>query len=258
MCSRSRLPSSQKERAFYAQHTLLNTKMALRRAFTQAIRQTTASTTSSSASSASSLYASRFLFSGNGNNNNNNNTNKRAISSSSRSNYAEEPTQTSLQKFQELFDKYRPSMMDPPGTPTTYMPASDLPKGGEEEVKNAGPPPEHVKLNFRLPHEAVFADADVNMVLVPAETGDFGILPGHVPVVAKLRPGVVSVENKESVTSKVSPLLHHLLHRRPYFFLLLLLCFFFLSSSSAPLGCFCVTRGKKEREYQHRCKLSMF
>ena len=214
--------------------------MALRRAFTQAIRQTTASTTSSSASSASSLYASRFLFSGNGNNNNNNN--KRAISSSSRSNYAEESTQTSLEKFQELFDKYRPSMMDPPGTPTTYMPASDLPKGGEEEVKNAGPPPEHVKLNFRLPHEAVFADADVNMVLVPAETGDFGILPGHVPVVAKLRPGVVSVENKESVTSKVSPLLHHLLRRPYFFFFFVFFSFFFFLSSSAPLlGCFCVT-----------------
>jgi len=216
--------------------------MALRRAFTQAIRQTTASTTSSSASSASSLYASRFLFSGNGNNNNNN---KRAISSSSRSNYAEESTQTSLEKFQELFDKYRPSMMDPPGTPTTYMPASDLPKGGEEEVKNAGPPPEHVKLNFRLPHEAVFADADVNMVLVPAETGDFGILPGHVPVVAKLRPGVVSVENKESVTSKVSPLHHRL--RRPFFVFLFFSLFFFLSSPLFFPVLFGVRRTKRKR-----------
>ena len=128
----------------------------------------------------------------------------RTISSSTRSSAPpEESTQTSVEKFQELFDKYRPSMMDPPSTPTTYMPAGDLPKSGEEEVKNAGPPPESVKLNFRLPHEAVFADEEVNMVLVPAETGDFGILPGHVPVVAKLRPGVVSVENKENVTSKV-------------------------------------------------------
>ena len=127
----------------------------------------------------------------------------RTISASRRSSAPEESTQTSVEKFQELFDKYRPSMMDPPSTPTTYMPAGDLPKSGEEEVKNAGPPPESVKLNFRLPHEAVFADEEVNMVLVPAETGDFGILPGHVPVVAKLRPGVVSVENKENVTSKV-------------------------------------------------------
>ena len=166
--------------------------MALRRAFTQAILRRSQQTSSSSSSSTSALSA---LYSSSQN---------RMISTSSRSNYAGgESTQTSVEKFQELFDKYRPSMMDPPGTPSTYMPAEDVAKSGEEEVKNAGPPPETVKLNFRLPHEAVFADAEVNMVLVPAETGDFGILPGHVPVVAKLRPGVVSVENKESVTSRV-------------------------------------------------------
>ena len=148
----------------------------------------------------------------------------RTISSSTRSSAPEESTQTSVEKFQELFDKYRPSMMDPPSTPTTYMPAGDLPKSGEEEVKKAGPPPESVKLNFRLPHEAVFADEEVNMVLVPAETGDFGILPGHVPVVAKLRPGVVSVENKENVTSKVrrvSSIFERSIDRkteRPFFF----------------------------------------
>ena len=166
--------------------------MALRRAFTQAILRRSQQTSSSSSSSSalSALYSSS--------------SQNRMISTSSRSNYAGgESTQTSVEKFQELFDKYRPSMMDPPGTPSTYMPAEDVAKSGEEEVKNAGPPPETVKLNFRLPHEAVFADAEVNMVLVPAETGDFGILPGHVPVVAKLRPGVVSVENKESVTSRV-------------------------------------------------------
>merc|ERR1719390_606107 len=66
----------------------------------------------------------------------------RTISSSTRSSAPPEESQTSVEKFQELFDKYRPSMMDPPSTPTTYMPAGDLPKSGEEEVKNAGPPPE--------------------------------------------------------------------------------------------------------------------
>ena len=163
--------------------------MALRRALAGAIRGTAASSLGRGGGGGGGGDALPFW---------------RTISSSTRSSAPpEESTQTSVEKFQELFDKYRPSMMDPPSTPTTYMPAGDLPKSGEEEVKNAGPPPESVKLNFRLPHEAVFADEEVNMVLVPAETGDFGILPGHVPVVAKLRPGVVSVENKENVTSKV-------------------------------------------------------
>ena len=30
-------------------------------------------------------------------------------------------------------------------------------------------------------------------MLLPALTGDFGVMPGHVPTVAQLRPGVVTV-----------------------------------------------------------------
>lgn len=30
-------------------------------------------------------------------------------------------------------------------------------------------------------------------MLLPATTGDFGVMPGHVPTVAQLRPGVVTV-----------------------------------------------------------------
>jgi F0F1-type ATP synthase epsilon subunit len=41
------------------------------------------------------------------------------------------------------------------------------------------------------------------MVLVPATTGDFGILPGHVPTVSQLRPGVVSVHVNDKDVKKV-------------------------------------------------------
>ncbi len=30
-------------------------------------------------------------------------------------------------------------------------------------------------------------------MLLPALTGDFGVMPGHVPTVAQLRPGVITV-----------------------------------------------------------------
>lgn len=33
-------------------------------------------------------------------------------------------------------------------------------------------------------------------MLVPAVTGDFGVMPGHVPTVAQLRPGVVTVHTE--------------------------------------------------------------
>lgn len=36
----------------------------------------------------------------------------------------------------------------------------------------------------------------MDLVLVPAVTGDFGVMPGHVPTVAQLRPGVVTVHNE--------------------------------------------------------------
>lgn len=36
----------------------------------------------------------------------------------------------------------------------------------------------------------------VDMVLLPAVTGDFGAMPGHVPTVAQLRPGVITIHNE--------------------------------------------------------------
>mgnify|MGYP001133508670 CR=1 FL=1 len=36
----------------------------------------------------------------------------------------------------------------------------------------------------------------VDLVLIPATTGDFGAMPGHVPTVAQLRPGVVTVHKE--------------------------------------------------------------
>ena len=36
----------------------------------------------------------------------------------------------------------------------------------------------------------------VDLVLLPAVTGDFGVMPGHVPTVAQLRPGVVTIHKE--------------------------------------------------------------
>lgn len=38
--------------------------------------------------------------------------------------------------------------------------------------------------------------SQVDLVLIPAVTGDFGVMPGHVPTVAQLRPGVVTVHTE--------------------------------------------------------------
>merc|ERR1711908_94376 len=54
-----------------------------------------------------------------------------------------------------------------------------------------------LKLNFYLPHQMLFQEDEVDMVLVPATAGDFGVLPGHVPTVAQLKPGVLSVHKDD-------------------------------------------------------------
>jgi len=49
-------------------------------------------------------------------------------------------------------------------------------------------------LHFELvsPEKLVFS-GDVNQVDVPGAEGDFGVLEGHAPTVATLRPGIVTV-----------------------------------------------------------------
>jgi F-type H+-transporting ATPase subunit delta len=38
------------------------------------------------------------------------------------------------------------------------------------------------------------------MVIVPATTGQMGILPGHVPTIAELKPGILSVHEGNDTT----------------------------------------------------------
>jgi len=52
---------------------------------------------------------------------------------------------------------------------------------------------EKLKLGFATPTHALRKDALVDMVVFPAATGMMGVLPQHVPTVAQLKPGVVTV-----------------------------------------------------------------
>ncbi|MDO8290982.1 MAG: F0F1 ATP synthase subunit epsilon [Parvibaculum sp.] len=52
------------------------------------------------------------------------------------------------------------------------------------------------KLHFELvsPERLLLSEA-VDMVTVPGKEGDFGVLAGHAPVMATLRPGVINVDD---------------------------------------------------------------
>ncbi|KAI7746044.1 hypothetical protein M8C21_017254, partial [Ambrosia artemisiifolia] len=59
--------------------------------------------------------------------------------------------------------------------------------------------PSKLTVNFVLPYAAELSKAEVDMVIVPATTGQMGILPGHVPTIAELKPGLLSVHEGNDV-----------------------------------------------------------
>ncbi len=51
--------------------------------------------------------------------------------------------------------------------------------------------------------EKLLLSEDVEMVVVPGAEGDFGVLPGHSPMISTVRPGVIHVFEGGSVTSRI-------------------------------------------------------
>ena len=50
------------------------------------------------------------------------------------------------------------------------------------------------KLHFELVSpERLLNSAEVEMVVVPGEGGDFGVLAGHAPLMSTIRPGVIEI-----------------------------------------------------------------
>lgn len=51
--------------------------------------------------------------------------------------------------------------------------------------------------------ERLLLSEEVDMVVVPGEEGDFGILVRHAPMISTLRPGVIKVHDGGSVTDQI-------------------------------------------------------
>ncbi|MCB1882801.1 MAG: F0F1 ATP synthase subunit epsilon [Geminicoccaceae bacterium] len=60
------------------------------------------------------------------------------------------------------------------------------------------------KLTFELvAPERLLASVEADMVVLPGEDGDFGVLAEHAPVVSLLRPGVISIYEGDRVDRRV-------------------------------------------------------
>lgn len=93
------------------------------------------------------------------------------------------------EKFKEEWAKIAPNY-DLPHFPSSYM--------------KARPPvpatfPTKLTVNFVLPHVFEMQAQEVDMVIVPATSGQMGVLPGHVPTIAELKPGIMSVHEGAEV-----------------------------------------------------------
>ncbi|MPY69698.1 MAG: F0F1 ATP synthase subunit epsilon [Alphaproteobacteria bacterium] len=51
--------------------------------------------------------------------------------------------------------------------------------------------------------ERLLVSASVEMVVVPGAEGDFGVLPGHAPLISTVRPGVISTYEDGRVVSRI-------------------------------------------------------
>ena len=60
------------------------------------------------------------------------------------------------------------------------------------------------KLTFELVSpSALLVSEEVEMVVVPGEDGDFGVLIGHSPILSNLRPGVVDLYNDGQILNSL-------------------------------------------------------
>lgn len=60
------------------------------------------------------------------------------------------------------------------------------------------------KVQFELVSpEKLLVSQPVDMVVVPGGEGDFGILVGHSPMIATVRPGVIEMFEKDRVTARI-------------------------------------------------------
>ncbi|XP_057451491.1 ATP synthase subunit delta', mitochondrial [Lotus japonicus] len=92
--------------------------------------------------------------------------------------------------FEDAWKKVSPNV-DPPKTPLEFM---------KPRPPTPNTLPTKLTVNFVLPYSSQLSSKEVDMVIVPATTGQMGVLPGHVATIAELKPGLLSVHEGNDVT----------------------------------------------------------
>jgi len=60
------------------------------------------------------------------------------------------------------------------------------------------------KVQFELVSpEKILVSEEVDMVVVPGEEGNFGVLPNHAPIISALRPGTIGIYDNDAVAERI-------------------------------------------------------
>src|SRR5262247_1841629 len=51
--------------------------------------------------------------------------------------------------------------------------------------------------------ERLIVSREVEMVVVPGSEGNFGVLPGHAPLISTIRPGTVDIYEGQAITRRI-------------------------------------------------------
>ena len=62
--------------------------------------------------------------------------------------------------------------------------------------------PEHVQFELVTPERLLLSEM-VEMVVVPGTEGNFGVLPGHAPLISSIRPGTIDVYEGQTITRRI-------------------------------------------------------
>ena len=61
---------------------------------------------------------------------------------------------------------------------------------------------ERVQFELVTPERLLLSEM-VEMVVVPGTEGNFGVLPGHAPLISSIRPGTIDIYEAQSVTRRI-------------------------------------------------------
>jgi F-type H+-transporting ATPase subunit epsilon len=62
--------------------------------------------------------------------------------------------------------------------------------------------PDRVEFELVTPERLVLSEM-VGMVVVPGTEGNFGVLPGHAPLISSIRPGTIDIYEGQTVTRRL-------------------------------------------------------